>query len=104
MGSGPFSEIPCKLCSKPVDLTSDLSADENGKAVHSECYVRHIIGTLQSHRAIPSLATRSHSTSVPYLRLLGRLKASGIDRRVRLEEHISCSKPTSLAVSGCRFG
>ena len=42
MGGHPFSDIPCKLCSKPVDLSADLSADENGKAVHEECYVKHI--------------------------------------------------------------
>jgi hypothetical protein len=32
MGSRPFPEISCALCSKPVDLLIDLSADENGKA------------------------------------------------------------------------
>jgi hypothetical protein len=42
MGGHPFREIPCKLCAKPVDLTVDLSADENGKAVHEDCYVKHI--------------------------------------------------------------
>jgi len=35
-------EIPCILCSKPVNLISDLHADENGKAVHEECYVKRI--------------------------------------------------------------
>ena len=42
MGSRPFSEIPCALCSKPVDLNTDLWADENGKAVHEKCYVKRI--------------------------------------------------------------
>jgi hypothetical protein len=42
MGGHPFPEIPCKICSKPVDLTVDLYADENGKAVHEDCYVKHI--------------------------------------------------------------
>jgi hypothetical protein len=42
MGGHPFPDITCKLCSKPVDLSVDLSADENGKAVHEECYVKHI--------------------------------------------------------------
>ena len=42
MGGHPFPDIPCKLCSKPVDLSVDLSADENGKAVHEECYVKQI--------------------------------------------------------------
>jgi hypothetical protein len=43
MGGHPFPEASCILCSKPVDLTTDLSADENGKAVHVECYVKHIM-------------------------------------------------------------
>ena len=42
MGGHLFPDIPCELCSKPVDLSADLSADENGKAVHEECYVKHI--------------------------------------------------------------
>ena len=41
MGGHPF-HIPCELCSKPVDLSVDLCADESGKAVHEECYVNHI--------------------------------------------------------------
>jgi hypothetical protein len=32
------------LCSKPVSLQTDLAADENGKAVHRECYVKRITG------------------------------------------------------------
>jgi hypothetical protein len=39
MGSRPFPEISCAFRSKLVDLLIDLSADENGKAVHEECYV-----------------------------------------------------------------
>jgi hypothetical protein len=42
MKSPPFPEIPCLICSKPVDLSVDLSADENGKAVHTECYAKRI--------------------------------------------------------------
>lgn len=32
----------CIPCSKPVNLQSDLSADENGKAIHEECYIERI--------------------------------------------------------------
>jgi hypothetical protein len=39
MGSRPFPEISCTLCSKPVDLRIDLYADENGRAVHKKCYI-----------------------------------------------------------------
>jgi hypothetical protein len=42
MGGHPFPEIPCALCNKAVDLSADLHADENGKAVHEDCYVRHV--------------------------------------------------------------
>ena len=42
MGGHPFPEIPCKLCNKPIDLSVDLCADENGKAVHEDCYVERI--------------------------------------------------------------
>jgi hypothetical protein len=42
MGGHPFPEIPCTICNKAVNLNADLSADENGKAVHEDCYVKHI--------------------------------------------------------------
>ena len=42
MDGRSFPEIPCAVCSKPVNLKLDLSADENGKAVHTECYVKRI--------------------------------------------------------------
>ena len=48
MNSRPFSDIPCAICSKSVNLQMDMSADENGKAVHSECYVKRIT----THKAI----------------------------------------------------
>jgi hypothetical protein len=42
MGGHPFPEIPCILCNKAVDLSADLYADENGKAVHEHCYVNRV--------------------------------------------------------------
>lgn len=42
MGSRPFPEISCTLCSKPMDLRIDLCADENGKAIHEDCYVKRM--------------------------------------------------------------
>jgi hypothetical protein len=44
MGGRPFPAVSCIICSKPLDLRTDLSADENGKALHTECYVNHICG------------------------------------------------------------
>jgi hypothetical protein len=37
-----FQEIPCIICRQPLNLRIDLSADENGKAVHEDCYVNRI--------------------------------------------------------------
>jgi hypothetical protein len=42
MGGHPCSEISCIICSKLLDLRVDLSADENGKAVHEACYVERM--------------------------------------------------------------
>jgi len=38
----PFQEVSCVLCSTPIDLSADLCADENGKAVHDNCYVNYV--------------------------------------------------------------
>ena len=56
MGGHPFPEIPCILCSNAVNLISDLSADENGKAVHEECYVRRLTSS-SSNPAAAIIAT-----------------------------------------------
>ena len=42
MFSRPFPETPCSICRKPVDLQTDLCADENGKAAHANCYIKRI--------------------------------------------------------------
>lgn len=28
----------CSICNKPMNLTTDLCTDEDGRGVHSECY------------------------------------------------------------------
>jgi hypothetical protein len=43
MGFHSSSDIPCRVCSKPVDLTVDLYADEFNKPVHEDCYVKHLV-------------------------------------------------------------
>ncbi|HTC48307.1 MAG TPA: hypothetical protein VK722_13360 [Candidatus Aquilonibacter sp.] len=53
MGGHPFPEIPCIICAKAVDLNVDLFTDENGKAVHEDCYIKRI--TNQHNR--PSVGT-----------------------------------------------
>jgi hypothetical protein len=52
MGSRPFSEISCAVCNNPVALSADLSADENGNAVHTECYLKRISTTVGRFRAL----------------------------------------------------
>jgi hypothetical protein len=42
MGDHRSPEITCSICAKPVDLQTDLYADENGKAVHEDCYVERL--------------------------------------------------------------
>jgi hypothetical protein len=42
MAGHPFPELPCTICAKPLDLTVDLYADEHGKAIHEDCYVKQI--------------------------------------------------------------
>jgi predicted nucleic acid-binding Zn ribbon protein len=44
MGGRPFPEVHCVICRRALDLRTDLCADENGKALHSECYLKHIRG------------------------------------------------------------
>ena len=53
MGGHPFPPISCEICSAQVDLSVDLSADENGKAVHEHCYIKRVT-TLHS---LPTVAT-----------------------------------------------
>lgn len=36
------SEIKCSICNKPVTLHSDTATDEDGKAVHKQCYATRI--------------------------------------------------------------
>jgi hypothetical protein len=43
MGRHPVPEISCMICCEPLDLRIDLSADENGKAVHSQCYGNRLV-------------------------------------------------------------
>jgi hypothetical protein len=49
MGDHPFQETPCKICAEPVVLTVELSADENGKAVHEDCYVKQVTSSRRNH-------------------------------------------------------
>ena len=32
----------CRICNKPLQLETDTRTDDDGKAVHEECYVKHL--------------------------------------------------------------
>jgi hypothetical protein len=49
--AGSFPEISCALCSKPLDLQTDLCADEKGKAAHEDCYVSRLISSQTNQKA-----------------------------------------------------
>jgi hypothetical protein len=36
-------EILCSICDKRVTLQEDTCTDENGKAVHTDCYAKRIL-------------------------------------------------------------
>lgn len=55
MFSRPFPEIPCANCRRPIDLQTDLCADENGKAAHADCYIKRIT----SARLVPGMVQQS---------------------------------------------
>jgi hypothetical protein len=42
MGEYSFPPITCAICAKALNLRADLCADENGEAIHEECYVKRI--------------------------------------------------------------
>lgn len=52
-----FLEIFCVICSKPLDLSLHLSADECGKAVHTECYVDRLIAADGHQAAVEDFLT-----------------------------------------------
>ena len=41
--AGPFRRCAAFFSGRRVDLRTDLYADENGKAIHEDGYVKHII-------------------------------------------------------------
>jgi hypothetical protein len=36
------SQVLCRICGQPVELTFDIAVDEEGQAVHEMCYVKRI--------------------------------------------------------------
>jgi hypothetical protein len=49
MGNTPRPEsiITCALCHQPINLDRDRYADEDGKIVHEECYVKRLMSSPQ---------------------------------------------------------
>ena len=67
MGGHPVPGISCTLCSKPVDLRVDLSADENGKAAHEDCYVKRNT-TAHSRPFVDTMTDWIQKSRLPELR------------------------------------
>jgi len=38
----------CRICSEPLQLETDIRTDEDGKAVHEECYVKRLTAQARS--------------------------------------------------------
>lgn len=50
-----LSNIRCAICDQPVSLSStEIASDDDGKTVHSECYLR-----LVSHRGSEDMEAES---------------------------------------------
>jgi hypothetical protein len=48
MESHSFPAVFCVLCNEAVNLRIDVYADENGKPIHEDCYVRRITNRLDN--------------------------------------------------------
>jgi hypothetical protein len=51
MVSPAHQEINCSICNKPVNLET-AKIDDNGNAVHEECYVLNVVMKLRSQRSV----------------------------------------------------
>jgi hypothetical protein len=67
MDSRSFPVISCIICSKPLDLSQDLSADEYGRAVHTECYVKRLIAAHGHQATVADFLTFPSVQSSPSL-------------------------------------
>jgi hypothetical protein len=65
MGGYSFLAITCAICAKPLNLRADLCADENGKAVHEECYVKRIT----TPRSRPPVASMSVEVQIAHYQI-----------------------------------
>jgi hypothetical protein len=45
------STVLCHICGRPVGLTFDTAADENGQTVHESCYVKKVAAQRTSGRS-----------------------------------------------------
>jgi hypothetical protein len=70
MGRRPFQETPCANCKKPVNLRADLWSDEDGKAVHSDCYVQRNISSYPAPDVGQQLSVSANSGDVRRQQLL----------------------------------
>jgi hypothetical protein len=48
-----YQGISCRVCGEPVSLTSDTVVNEDGKAVHEQCYVTKITSSTGTQEEAP---------------------------------------------------
>jgi hypothetical protein len=63
MADSTDSSFTCHICGKPIRLETDIYTDEEGKAVHQECYARKT--TKKTNPSSPQMKARAVSDPVP---------------------------------------
>ena len=56
--------VLCHICGQPVDLTLGTVADEKGRSVHEECYVRKVVSP-NDKREAPGRKSAGGPLSLP---------------------------------------
>jgi hypothetical protein len=57
MSRRPFPGILCARCHKPVDLRIEPCSDENGRAIHWDCYVESVASESPKQNASENSST-----------------------------------------------
>jgi hypothetical protein len=68
-----MNPVSCVLCNRSVNLTVDLCCDENGKAVHGDCYFNRIIGSTANLQPVCESEELTLSPMPPRLPREGRM-------------------------------
>ena len=75
-GTRHFPEISCTLCTKPVDLRIEPCTDENGRAIHWDCYVKSLVSEGPKEDASEASQTMNKETSASLQETLKKIVKS----------------------------